>query len=154
MEIISLTAFFIAMLLGIKLLDYVIQLLDKYIDGYEHALPVISFAIIFIGVVLSLNLIGKGLKTILDMTLLGSLDDIAGSILGILKWALFISIFFWVFNNFGGSLKEETTETSILYQPIKAFAPGLFGFFSNMFPHFMEYFEQTQESINQIPIGV
>lgn len=144
MELISLSAFFVAMLLGIKLLDFGIQILDQYIEGYDHALPIISFLVIFLGVILGLNLIGKALKSILNMTLLGSLDDIAGSILGIIKWSLFVSIFFWVFSTFGGSLKPETVETSILYQPITSIAPTIFGLFSNIFPYFMEYFEQTQ----------
>lgn len=154
MEVISLAAFFVAIIAGIKLLDWGIVLLSKYIDGYDGLLPIISFTIIFIAIILSLNMIGKAVKKVLDMTLIGSFDDIAGSVLGIVKWALFISIFLWIFGSFGGTISESTTENSFLYQPISSFAPGIFSSFSWLYPYFIEFFEQSKEFVNQPEVKV
>lgn len=154
MEIISLVAFFAAILAGIKLLDWGISVLSAYIEGYDSLLPIIAFTIIFIGIIVLLNVIGKAVKKIIDMTLLGSLDDIIGSLMGIVKWALFISIFFWIFESFGGKISESSSEDSMLYEPIASFAPGLFNMFSGLFPYFMEFFEHAKEMVNQQELNV
>lgn len=154
MEVISLVAFFVAILAGIKLLDWGISLLSAYIEGYDSLLPIIAFAIIFIGIIVLLNVIGKTVKKIIDMTLLGSLDDIVGAIMGIVKWALFISIFFWIFESFGGRLNSSTTEESMLYNPIASFAPSLFKLFSGLFPYFMEFFDHSKDLVNQQELNV
>lgn len=154
MEVISLLAFFVALIAGIKLLDWGISLLSDYIEGYDSLLPIIAFSIIFIGIIIGLNLVGKAVKKILDLTLLGSLDDVIGSLMGIIKWALFISIFLWIFESFGGSISQDTVSDSILYKPIASFAPKLFDVFSGLFPYFMDFFEQSKELVNQQELKV
>lgn len=154
MEVISLVAFFAAILAGIKLLDWGINVLSEYIEGYDSLLPIIAFTIIFIGIIVLLNLLGKAVKKIIDMTLLGSLDDIIGSLMGIVKWALFISIFFWIFESFGGTISDSTIEGSMLYEPITSFAPAMFNLFSGLFPYFMDFFEQSKEMVNQQELNV
>lgn len=149
MELISIGAFFIAIILGIKLLDWGIMVLSDYIEGYDSLLPIFSFTLIFLAIIISLFFLGKIVKRVLDMTLFGSLDDIAGSLLGIIKWALFISIFVWIFESFGGQIDAELTKTSYLYSPVSSFAPGLFNTFSGLYPYFIEFFEQSKELINQ-----
>lgn len=148
MEIVSLTAFFVAIIAGIKLLDWGISVLAEYIEGYDSLLPIIAFTIIFIGIIVMLNLLGKVVKRILDLTLLGSLDDIIGSVMGIIKWALFISIFFWIFESFGGKISDTTTGDSMLYEPIAGFAPGLFNLISGLFPTILDFFEHSKELVN------
>ncbi|UXX80193.1 CvpA family protein [Reichenbachiella carrageenanivorans] len=154
MEIVSLAAFFVAILAGIKLLDWGISILAEYIEGYDSLLPIIAFTIIFIGIIVMLNLLGKVVKRILDLTLLGSLDDIIGSMMGIIKWALFISIFFWIFESFGGKISDTTTEDSLLYGPIAAFAPKLFNLISDLFPTILDFFEHSKELVNQQELNV
>ena len=92
-----------------------------------------------------MNFIGKAVKKVLDMTLLGNLDDVAGGLMGVIKWALFISIFFWIYGSFGGTISAERTETSLLYGPVSAFAPGLFQVFSGLYPYFIDFFQQSRE---------
>jgi len=149
MEVISLGAFFVAIIMGIKMLDWGMNLLSDHIQGYDNLLPIISFTVIFISIIVLLNILGKALKRVLDMTLLGNLDDVAGSLMGIVKWALFISIFLWIYESFGGGISDETTKTSILFGPISSFAPGLFRMFSGLYPFFIDFFDQSRELIRQ-----
>lgn len=153
MEIITLAAFFIAIVTGIKLLDWGISILERYIVGFDHILPVIAFAIIFIAVILLMNYIGKSLKTILDMTLLGSLDDIAGAIMGAIKWAFFISVLIWIYESFLGEAQHGAVQNSYLYQPISELAPGIIGLFSSVYPSFMDFFDNSKEHINNVDIS-
>lgn len=154
LEIISLGAFFVAIIGGIKLLDIGVAFLSNYIVGYDSILPVIVFTIIFISIIILLNWLGRLLKKVLDMTLFGSLDDITGAILGIVKWALVLSIFLWVFGSFGGKLDTELTTDSIFYQPVSGFAPKLFGMISAIFPFIEEFFNNSQEFIKEKEFSV
>lgn len=149
LETISLAAFFIAIIVGIKLLNIGVDFISQYIDGYDHILPVIVFTLLFIGIIILLNWIGKLLKKVLDMTLFGSIDDIVGAVLGIVKWALVISIFFWVFNSFGGKFSSEVTAESFLYEPVSSFAPSLFSLVSSVFPFIEEFFNNSREFIKE-----
>ncbi len=154
MEIASLLAFFVAIIAGIKLLDWGIQFLSNYISGIDQVLPIMAFAMIFIGTIILVNFIGKTLKQFLDMTLLGNLDDVAGAITGVAKWVLFISIFIWIYESFAGNHIAEMAKTSILYEPISTIAPGVFRIFSALYPTFMEMFDTGHEMINNNPINV
>ncbi len=149
LEIISLSAFFIAIIFGIKLMDWGISMLSQYIEGYDVFLPFIVFVFIFIAIVLVMNMLGKAVKKVLDMTLLGSIDDIAGAILGIVKWALILSIFFWLFESFAGGFDEDTIADSYLYKPISKFAPNLLNLVSGIFPFIQEFFENSKEFVKQ-----
>ncbi len=148
MELITLVAFFVAIFASIKLLDWGISILQKYISGFDHILPIMAFALIFIGVILLMNYLGKSLKSILDMTLLGSLDDLGGAIMGAVKWAFFISILIWIYESFAGDFSSETVASSYLYGPISGLAPGIIRFFSGLYPTFMEIFDHTGQQIN------
>ena len=152
MEVASLLAFFVAIIAGIKLLDWGIDFLSGYISGMEQILPIMAFAMIFIGVIILVNFIGKTLKQVLDMTLLGNLDDVAGAIVGAAKMALFVSIFMWIYESFVGDHLLEATKTSILYGPLSNIAPGFFRVFSALYPSFMEMFDSGREVINSTPI--
>jgi membrane protein required for colicin V production len=149
LEIVSLAAFFIAIILGIKLLDVGVDFVSNYIEGYDHILPVIVFTILFIGIIILLNWIGKLLKKVLDMTLFGSIDDIIGAVLGVVKWALVLSIFFWIFSSFGGKFSAEVTSDSFLYDPVSSFAPNLFGIISSIFPFVEEFFNNSKDFIKE-----
>jgi len=148
MELTELIGFFLAIFAGIKLLDWSISFLEKYITGWGQVLPIAVFAIIFVGVLILLTYLGKSLKTVLDMTLLGSLDDLAGALMGIVKWAFFISIIIWIYESYAGEFENETIRTSYLYGPVSGLAPGLIGFFSGLYPSFMEIFDHSMEQIN------
>ena len=147
LEVVSLGAFFVAIIGGIKLLDIGVGFLGRYITGYETILPVIVFTIIFIAIIILLNWLGKMLKKVLDMTLFGSIDDVIGAVLGIVKWALIISIFFWVFESFGGSLDKNLKSESILYEPVSKFARTLFSMISSIFPFLEEIFQNSKDYI-------
>ena len=149
LEIISLSAFFIAIIMGIKLMDWGITLLSQFIEGYDAFLPMIVFVIIFIAIVLVMNMLGKAVKKVLDMTLLGSIDDVAGAILGIVKWALMLSIFFWLYDSFGGGFSESIIGNSYLYSPVSKFAPGLLGLVSGIFPFIQEFFENSKDFVKK-----
>jgi membrane protein required for colicin V production len=79
--------------------------------------------------VLLISLIGKLLTKIADVAALGILNKVAGAVFGAAKLALILSIVLIVFNKLNRTLpfvSEEKLQSSILYNPVKNFAPTLF----------------------------
>ena len=121
-----------------KLIDLGKEFLSSHLNVDGDVLPYLSFLLIFVIIVILLNLAGRAVKKILDMTLLGNLDDIAGCIMGILKWGLILSALIWVGGLIKLELPPEWTEESLIYPFVAWFAPNLFNVLSGVFPFLEE----------------
>jgi membrane protein required for colicin V production len=80
----------------------------------------------------------------IDLTPLGTLDNFAGAIVGILKWALGISFLLWATVAFGFNFFEEE-EQSPLYNYIAQLAPWVVEKVQSFAPslHDLPDFKQT-----------
>ena len=145
LEAVAILSFVLAIIGGFKLLHWVMSLLDERFEINGELLPYISFILIFIAIVIAVNFIGKFLKKILDMTLLGSIDNLAGALLAVLKWAFGISIVLWLSNSFGISLQGSWTEGSLLYPYLLTLAPQLVDIISQVMPFASDLFDTIQE---------
>lgn len=134
MEIISLLALVLGIIGGFKLLHLGMEWLDQHANINGNLLPYISFVAIFLIIVIGMNFLGKLLKKVLDMTLLGSIDNLTGSLLGLLKWAFGISIILWLTASFGLLLPERAIENSTLFEYIEPIAPVVVDYISTIFP--------------------
>ena len=134
MELVSMLALLLAVICSFYFMEKGVSLLIPYLGTDNSLLPVFSFAIIFIVVLMGVFYLGKALKKVLDVTLLGSVDDVAGGVLGLLKWGLVFSIFLWLFDKGGILLPESYTQNSIIFPYIVAYAPRLLGFVTGLLP--------------------
>jgi len=151
MEIVSLLAFVLAIIGGFKLLHSGMEFLDQHFEINSNLLPYIAFLLIFILIVVGLNLLGKILKKALDLTLLGSVDSLAGLILGTLKWAFGISVILWLTSYVGLLLPNLYTEDSILYSYIEPIAPVTVDYISTILPFANDLFEMIEDLIRPNP---
>lgn len=94
-------------------------------------LPIIIALIIFIVVMVVFSMVAEFLRTILKALFLKKVDGIAGAALGLIKVALFISVFFWASSQFG-FLTEEREESKVL----KVIQPYSENAYSYMVSHF------------------
>jgi len=145
MQLLGIIAFFVAIIGGFQLMYWGAELLSGFVDGYENVLPFIAFFVVFIGTMVLINLIGKGLKSLLDMTLLGSFDNIAGMIIGIFKWTLILSLLIWVIETFAAFQLERLSGDSTLYPYVASFAPFLLDVFSGVLPAFQDFMDQKPD---------
>jgi membrane protein required for colicin V production len=148
LEIIAIISFVLAIIGGFKLMHWGMDLLDKYFDIGGHLLPYISFIAIFIAIILLVNLIGKLVKKIIDLTLLGSVDNLAGALLSIIKWAFAISILLWLSSSFGIVFSEEWRQDSFLYSYLLSFAPTVVDYCSGLMPFANNLFDQIKEMLS------
>ncbi len=149
LELIQFTSFFIALIVAFNLMDNAVLFLEQHFDQPKGLLSIFSFVGLFIIVIVALNLLGKGIKSLLDMTLLGSLDDIAGAALGIFKWALMISIFFWIFTYFDITISAEYRAGTYVYPVIESIAPWLLEQLATVFPFIQDLIDQSKEMIKK-----
>lgn len=104
-------------------------------------LPILSFILIFIVIVVGITLIGSLLKLVIDLTPLGILDGLSGALLGLLKWALGISLLLWMLEAVGIGLPEE--ENSQLYGQVSQVAPYVLDQLKEWYPAFRQLIEQV-----------
>ncbi len=148
LEIIAIISFILAIIGGFKLMHWGMDMLDQYFDINGELLPYISFLVIFIGIILLVNLLGKGMKKIIDLTLLGTVDNFAGAVLSIIKWVFGLSILLWLTTSFGIAPSEEWIDGSFFYPFLLAFAPMVVEYTTSIMPFAHELFDQIQQMLS------
>jgi membrane protein required for colicin V production len=129
-------ASFIALGLGIwggmKFSSISAKYLSDAFEISEKVMPLISFAVTFIAIVIVVFMLAKMLQKIITMVALGFINRAAGALFGMLKFGLIMSVlinFTNIINNQISFIEPEMKDTSILYKPMDKVAqiiiPGL-----------------------------
>lgn len=108
---------------GLHFSDLISDLVKKYINEKYEGL--ISFSIIFIGVVILIMLLGKVLEKGVNMAQLHILNKIGGALFGVCKVLLIVSVIFMIFEGYDKKynlIEDKTKEESLLYKPIMQIA--------------------------------
>lgn len=145
LEVIAILAFVLAIVGGFKLLHIGMDMLNDNFNISGKLLPYIAFVIIFLAIILGINLLGKALKKIIDLTLLGTVDNLAGLIVSVFKWAFGLSIILWLTDSFGVTLPEKWTEDALLYPLILPLAPKVVDQLSGFMPFAHDLFDMIKE---------
>jgi membrane protein required for colicin V production len=149
MTIVGLIGFVLAIILGVYFMDPVSKMLAERLDELTFAFPVIAFLIVFFITLILVNTAGWILKKMMDMILLGSVDSIAGAILGIVKSAVFISLFMWLSLGFELKMPKEWSAKSEYLQYIEPLAQGVIWVLEPLVPKIKD----LQETIAEIVKG-
>jgi membrane protein required for colicin V production len=131
-EVASLLALFLGVWGGVKFSSVSASYLGEMFSISENVMPLISFAITFILIVIAVFALAKLLQKVVKMASLSTINKIAGALFGALKFALIISVILSVVNNVNKELhfiEPEMEESSLLYKPISKLAviliPGI-----------------------------
>lgn len=95
----------------------------------QSMIELVSFAGTFLIILVALVLLGKAMTKVADTLALGFFNKIIGAVFGLLKYALILSVVLLVYDQINSSLRfveKEKTRTSVLYEPVKNFAPAVF----------------------------
>jgi len=95
----------------------------------ESMLQLVSFAGTFLIILIGMVLLGKAMTKIAETIALGFFNKLVGAIFGFLKYALILSIVLIVYDEINASLRfveKEKVKKSVLYEPVKNFAPTIF----------------------------
>lgn len=103
---------------GMHFSNYASELLSDKMGS--RFLPLASFGVTFLVVVILIFAIGKLLEKVVNMVALKLVNKVLGSVFSMLKAFLIISVLLMIFDNINQQFKfvsEETTSTSLLYKP-------------------------------------
>lgn len=143
LELIGILAFIVGIIIGLEFLQWSIDWLAEYVDIHDSLVPYIAFFVLFVLVVVGINLIGNIVSKALHLTFLGVVDSLSGAVVGMLKWALGISVLFWVastmeLNRPGGLLTQ-----SWFYELLAPLAPGFFDMIGQALPAARRFFNPS-----------
>ena len=150
LELTNILAFILGIILAFKFIDVAMAFLIEHVGNLGSALPLISFLAVFIGVIFGVSLIGKTLKKVIDFTIIGSIDDIAGALLGIIKWCIAISLVLWLIAQAGFDLPVKNLEESIFYPYLVEFGPLVVNLFSKLIPFAKDLIESITILFEQV----
>ncbi|MCC5928238.1 MAG: CvpA family protein [Cyclobacteriaceae bacterium] len=147
LEISGLFGLILAVILGIKWIKPVMGFISGIFTDAGTFLPLISFMIIFVAVLMVTGIIGKFIKKAIKFTPLSFVDNLGGALLGVFKMALSISIFLWIFGFLNISLPEGWISGSRLYGGVSVIAPVCGNVLISIFPGLKEAMSYVQEWI-------
>jgi membrane protein required for colicin V production len=109
---------------GHQLVNYVTEYVETNYNYHSKMLPFYCFIGILILLMVVVYFITKASNKLLDFFGLGIINKIAGALIGVVKWAFFISLLFYLIAPFDSNNKiipKDKKEDSFLYEPISQF---------------------------------
>ena len=103
--------------------------LVNYIDWEPKIIQIVSFILLFIGIVYIISLFAKMLTKALKVILLGGINRLLGALFGVLKWMLMLCALTLVFkevNQILTLMENSVLETSLSYHILQEMGEFLF----------------------------
>lgn len=145
LELIMIVAFVLAIVGGFKLIHIGMEYISRMYDGFGSFLPFVAFLVIFVLIIILVNTLGSILKKIIDWTPLGVVDNFAGALLGVLKWALGVSIVFWVINTLDLDFVSGSIQNSKILPFTNKILSSVGEFITTIFPSFDDFINTLKE---------
>ena len=141
---------YLSLIIGIKYHHILIILIQKIpINLEDNALIVVSIIASFLLSFLIILQLSKLLKYILDLTLIGFLDDLGGAFLGSLICGFILSFLFNIIDWLNIEILSDQINNSILYPIIKEIQPILTKYILlaiNISPEFWDLIKNIEEN--------
>jgi membrane protein required for colicin V production len=141
--IFSLLAFIIGLAAALKLSSIIAGWLKNNITESTKWLPLISFILVFIGVVLLVNIVAGIIKKTMQFAMLGWLDSLGGMLLYIFIYIIIFSVFLF-FGEKVDLIKPASIIDSKVYPYVSSWGPKVINNLGNIIPVFKDMFAQLQ----------
>ena len=126
-EVSSLLALVLGVFGALHFSSFTTSLLGNYIE-WDY-LPILAFALTFIGIMIGVAWIGKVLTKLAKVVLLGFLNRLLGALFGSCKWLVICGVLIWILGQidvFFGFLPETVKDNSLVFQPLEELGAYLF----------------------------
>lgn len=120
-EVFSLLALFAGIYAAIHFSDFASDLLSENIKIKSEYLPVISFGVTFVGVVIGVHYLGKLITKVVKMAALGLVNKLFGAVFSVLKLLLVYGVLLNFVNTTNQKIEfipQATIDESLLYLPV------------------------------------
>lgn len=146
-EVAMILGLVIGVYLGFKFSGLAYDLLQKVFHDEGHLLHYVSFFIVVGVIVLIFIFYARLLETVLKITSLNVFNKIAGAVFGILKFALAISVLFWLLKPLEKAVNvipEKSRNESMLYGYVLKAAASLSPAVKDIKDEFREKFPDSK----------
>ncbi len=131
----------VALLLGIwgsiKFSGFTSDFLINTLNFSDKYLPIISFALTFIAIVIAVHFVAKLITKLVEAVSLSFINKIVGAGFGALKFGFILSIIIIIFDKFDSEIEvipQEIKSESILYYPVSKISTIIFPALKNFKP--------------------
>lgn len=139
----SLVAVIIGLAAALKLSAVVAGYIGKAVKVSEEWLPVISFIIVFAGVVLLIRLGANAIERTVEVVMLGWLNKLFGIILYLVIYTIVFSVLLFYAEQVD-LLKPETIAKSVTYERVQPVGPAVINGFGTIIPVFKDMFGELE----------
>jgi membrane protein required for colicin V production len=126
MEAAMFAAFFLGVWGGLHLSDKAADLIHEWTGSESAYIPLISFALVFVLILIGVFAIAKLVERVAEGAALGIVNKLLGGVFGSLKYLLLLSVLFFVIDSVSKKMEivpEKMKEGSLLYKPVASIAP-------------------------------
>jgi membrane protein required for colicin V production len=149
MEVVNILALVLALIGGFKLMDQAMVVLVDVFGKPGPFLPFLAFILVFIGIVLGVNILGRAMKGLIGLTILGSVDKFIGSLIGLLKYAFAVSLVLWLIDTFDPDVfGEQLKKDAFLLPFLIGFTPMVFNFLLGFLPFLGEMMDSIRDLLS------
>ena len=136
-------AFIIGLAAALKLSAVVAAYLNKHVLSATKWLPVISFLLVFIVVILLVGLGARLIKKTIDLAMLGWLDRLGGIALYIIIYTIIFSVILF-FAEKMLLLKPNVIDSSVVYKYVSPWGPKVINNLGRIIPFFKDMFLELE----------
>jgi len=143
-SIFSLLAIIAGLAAAIKISALVAVQLGKVVNISDRWLPMISFVVVFLGIVLIVRLGANLIQKTVEIAMLGWVNRLGGILLYVILFTVVYSIFLFyaVQLHF---FKEEIIQQSVTYAYIEPWGPKVINSLGSIIPFFKDMFNELQQ---------
>jgi membrane protein required for colicin V production len=145
-QIASLAGLLLGIWGAIHFSDFTASFLVENFNLTTKYLPLISFTLTFVVILIGVHFLGELVNKIFDLALLGFANSMLGVVFGVIKTVLILSVLFVIAEKFSHKVRvlpENLEERSLFYKPIKNVAPAIFPYL-----HFDEIQSKIKETFS------
>jgi membrane protein required for colicin V production len=147
--IFSLLAFIIGLAAALKLSAVVADYLGKNVMSATKWIPVISFLLVFILVIVLVGLGARVLKKAIQFAMLGWLDSIGGMLLYIVIYTIIFSVILFFAEKIF-LLKSDVVSASLVYKYVAPWGPKVIDNLGKIIPFFKDMFLQLEQFFEKV----
>ena len=144
----SLVAFAIGLAAAIKL-SVVADYIGKAVKISDKWLPIVSFAVVFLIVVLLVRLGAKFIQKTVELAMLGWANKIGGILLYAVLYILIFSVLLFYADQMN-FIKPETKRESVTYSYIQPWGPKLMDGLGKIIPVFKGMFQDLEDFFDNV----
>lgn len=150
MAIFSTAAYIIGIAAALKLSSFAAEKLAAH-GASGKWLPVLSFLVVFIIVVILVNVCGKLIQKSIETVMLGMVNRAAGALLYMFIYTVIFSVFLFYAVQLG-LFKPADTSASVFYPYLQPIGPVIINGIGSVIPWFKDMFRELQNFFGNMPV--